>query len=68
MTTTISYLKVRNSTISAVVTRADGTVEDYGVVSYRDQNPFKTIGWYLVHPKQLRHKAQKFVKWVWSKI
>jgi hypothetical protein len=46
----------RNSTISAVVTRANGAVEDLGVVSYKDSNPFKTFGWYLTHPEQWRHK------------
>lgn len=49
------------TTISAVVTRADGTVEDLGVICYRG-GPFKTFGWYLIHPEQWRHKAQKFLK------
>lgn len=32
-------------TISAVVTRADGTVEDLGVVSYWHANPLKRLLW-----------------------
>lgn len=62
MAAILSDLKVRNSTISAVVTRANGTVEDLGVISYRDSNPFKTFGWYLIHPEQWRHKARKFAR------
>jgi hypothetical protein len=62
MTAVISKIKAQNSTISAVVTRADGTVEDFGIISYRDRNPLKTLGWYLVHPTQAMHKTGKFIK------
>jgi hypothetical protein len=60
----IAFLKPKNMTISAVVTRADGTVEDKGVICYRDSNPFKTFGWYLVRPGQWLHKAGKFLRWI----
>jgi hypothetical protein len=32
---------VKQSSISAVVIRADGTIEDLGVVSYYHKNPLK---------------------------
>lgn len=32
-------------TWSAVVTRADGTVEDLGVIAYGHKNPFRTWAW-----------------------
>lgn len=67
MSSVVAFTKVQNATISAVVTRANGSVEDLGVVSYRDRNPFKTFGWYLVHPEQWQHKAIKFATWIWSK-
>ncbi len=31
--------------ITAVVTRANGTVEDLGVISYWHKNPFKRLAW-----------------------
>lgn len=64
MTAVLSKIKAKNSTISAVVTRADGTVENFGVISYRDSNPFKTLGWYFVHPEQWRHKTLKFITYL----
>lgn len=33
------------SSVRAVVTRADGTVEDLGVVAYNHRNPFKVARW-----------------------
>ena len=33
--------------LSAVITRADGTVEHLGVISYWHKNPFKRIVWRL---------------------
>lgn len=35
--------KAEMASISAVVTRADGTVEDYGVVSYYHRNPLRRL-------------------------
>lgn len=37
--------KLRESSISAVVTRADGTVEDLGIVSYWHKSPIKRLAW-----------------------
>jgi hypothetical protein len=31
--------------VEAVVTRKDGTVEDYGVIAYNNKNPFKVAKW-----------------------
>lgn len=39
--------KVTESSLSAVVTRADGTVEDLGVISYYHRNPLKRWWWHL---------------------
>jgi hypothetical protein len=39
--TMISKAKVRESSVSAVVTRANGRVENFGVVSYYSRNPLK---------------------------
>lgn len=33
--------------ISAVVTRADGTVEDLGVIAYWHRNPLRRLAWRL---------------------
>lgn len=35
--------KVRQATLEAVVIRADGTVENLGVVSYYHKNPLKRL-------------------------
>lgn len=35
--------KVKSGSIHAVVTRADGTVEDLGMVSYHSSNPIKHL-------------------------
>jgi len=39
--------KAREASIRAVVTRADGTVEDLGIVSYWHKNPLKHWAWRL---------------------
>lgn len=35
----------KESRLRAVVTRADGTREDYGLISYYDRNPLKRLAW-----------------------
>jgi hypothetical protein len=35
----------KEAQISAVITRADGSIEHLGVVSYWHKNPFKRILW-----------------------
>lgn len=42
-----SKSKVKEFTIEAVVTRADGTTENLGVVSYYSSNPLKLMWWRL---------------------
>lgn len=44
--------KAREASIHAVVTRADGTVEDLGVVSYWHRNPLRRWAWRVRHPKK----------------
>lgn len=37
--------KVKEMTLSAVITRADGTVEDLGAIQYWHSNPLKRLFW-----------------------
>lgn len=37
----------REASISAVITRADGTVENLGCVSYWHKSPLKRLAWRL---------------------
>lgn len=64
MSNVVTFPKLKEMSVSAVITRADGTVEDLGTICYRHSNPFKTFAWYLVHPKQLAHKVGKFLRWL----
>jgi hypothetical protein len=41
----ISDAKVKQMEISAVITRADGSVEDLGTIQYWNKNPLKRIIW-----------------------
>lgn len=43
----ISKEPIKESTISAVIIRKDGTREDLGVVSYYNSNPFKRL-WFNI--------------------
>ncbi len=45
MSVTVAHSGAREATISAVVTRADGSVENLGVVSYWHRNPLKRLWW-----------------------
>jgi hypothetical protein len=40
-----STAKVKQMEISAIVTRADGTIEDLGTIQYWHKNPLKRIIW-----------------------
>jgi hypothetical protein len=39
--------QIKSAQLHIVVTRADGTVEDHGVVAHYDSNPFKRLWWRL---------------------
>lgn len=39
--------RVREATISAVVTRADGRIEDLGIIDYYHKNPLRRLAWRL---------------------
>ena len=39
--------KAREASINAVVTRANGTVEDLGTVAYWHRNPLRRLWWRL---------------------
>lgn len=41
--------KPREAVIEAVIRRADGTVEDLGVVAYWHRNPLRRLWWRLTH-------------------
>ncbi len=49
----IADSRAREATIEMIVTRADGTVENLGVVSYWHRNPFKRLLW----------RIRKTLKW-----
>lgn len=36
---------IASAQVSAVITRADGTVEDLGVISYWHKNPLRRLWW-----------------------
>ena len=38
---------VKEASFSAVITRADGTIEDLGMISYYNSNPVKRWVWKL---------------------
>jgi len=37
--------QAKEASISAVVTRADGTVEQLGIISYWHRNPLRRVAW-----------------------
>jgi len=37
--------KVKQMELSAIITRADGTIEDLGTIQYWHKNPLKRILW-----------------------
>ncbi len=41
----IAHGKVKRAELRAVVTRADGSVEDLGIVTYYHRNPLKRWAW-----------------------
>ena len=45
MSTVSADSRAREATIEMVVTRANGTVENLGVVSYWHRNPLKRLAW-----------------------
>ena len=47
MTDVQSTTQAKEQTITAVITRADGTVEHLGVISYYNKNPLKQLWWHL---------------------
>jgi hypothetical protein len=56
MTTSNAFPKAKESSVSAVVTRADGRVENLGMIAYWHINPIKRLWWYLRHPKQWKYR------------
>ena len=53
MTTVRSRQGLRQTSIRAVITRADGTVEDLGMISYWHKNPLR----------RLAYRIGRFFKW-----
>jgi hypothetical protein len=46
---------VREATLSVQVTRADGTVENLGIVAYHHESPFRRLIW---HARQIMRKGR----------
>lgn len=46
--------------INAVVTRADGTVEDLGTISYYHKNPLKRWWWHLRKAVGLKKEIRNY--------
>jgi hypothetical protein len=44
--------KAREAKISAVITRADGSIEDVGVVAYWHKNPLWRLWWAVCNRKK----------------
>ena len=40
-----SDAKIKQMEISAIITRADGTIEDLGTIQYWHKNPLKRLLW-----------------------
>lgn len=52
---TVTRAKAKEATISAIITRADGTVENLGVVAYHHRNPLKRLMFRLKQLLKRRH-------------
>jgi hypothetical protein len=50
--------KARETIISATITRADGSIEELGEISYWHRNPFKRYAW------NLKQKLKEIKKWL----
>ncbi len=48
----IAHTKPKEATISAVITRSDGSREDLGTVAYYHRNPLLQWWWNIRHPGQ----------------
>lgn len=47
-----AHQEVKSVEWSAVVIRADGTVEDLGVIAYHHKNPLRRLAWRLSNRKK----------------
>jgi len=47
MTAACTRGRAREVTIAAVITRADGSTENLGAISYWHQNPLRRLAWRL---------------------
>jgi len=50
---------LREATLEVVVTRADGSVEDFGTVAYFHENPLRRWAWRLVNYRRLARQARE---------
>lgn len=58
--TAMTPARMREASISAVVIRADGRIEDLGVVSYWHKNPLRRLAW------RIRQQWKRVAKWLRS--
>ena len=49
--------KTKVATLSAVITRADGTIENLGVISYYHRNPLRMLLWKISRLLRLKVHA-----------
>ncbi len=53
--------QMRSGTISATIRRADGTIEELGIISYYHRNPLKRFAWnvkrWMIDYINKRHKV-----------
>lgn len=42
--------KLKQRSVTAIITRADGTVVDLGEIAYWHRNPLKRLWWKVRHP------------------
>ncbi|MDR3473320.1 MAG: hypothetical protein P4M09_16800 [Devosia sp.] len=45
----VTRIKPKRAEISAVITRADGRIEDLGTISYWHRNPLRRWAWNIGH-------------------
>lgn len=54
--------KPKMASISATVTRADGTVEELGVIAYYHRNPLRVLWW------NITRKVKEYLKCIKQRI
>jgi hypothetical protein len=53
---------IRSASVEAKVIRADGTVQDLGMIAYYSRNPFKRLAWAIAQALHARRAGRINVK------